>query len=65
MAIGMVAGLAIPGTAKENQLMGKARDSVLEKAQPGAQDTMQKAQVIAHGVLGTAKEGAQREGLTG
>ncbi len=63
-AAGTIVGLALPETEAENQLMGQARDTVVEKAQGVAQDTMQKAQSVARQATGAAKDAAQRQGLT-
>jgi uncharacterized protein YjbJ (UPF0337 family) len=63
-AAGAVAGMAIPETERENRLMGQARDTVVEKAQGVAQDTMGKAQSVAQQATDAAKDAAQRQGLT-
>lgn len=68
LAAGAVIGLSIPETDRENQLMGSARDSFMDKAQ----DTVQKAQTVAQRAAGAATEAAksaaqdeaQKQGLT-
>lgn len=65
LAAGLVAGMAIPETQKENQLMGSTRDSLVNKAQDVAQDTAQKVQSVAHEATKAAKDEAQDQGLTG
>ena len=47
LAAGALIGLSAPETQMENQLMGDARDSLVEKAQGVAEDTVQKAQDTA------------------
>lgn len=69
LALGAAVGLAIPETPPEHQLMGEARDTLMQKAQSSAQDTMQKVQDVAQKVgttaADTAKNEAQNAGLTG
>jgi ElaB/YqjD/DUF883 family membrane-anchored ribosome-binding protein len=69
LALGAAVGLAIPETPPENQFMGEARDTLVQKAQSTAQDTMQKVQDVAQKVgataADTAKDEAQNAGLTG
>lgn len=69
LALGAAVGLAIPETPPEHQLMGEARDTLMQKAQDTAQDTMQKVQGVAQKVgstaIDTAKDEAQQQGLTG
>lgn len=68
LALGTAVGLALPATRREHELMGEARDNLVEKVQGAAQDTMEKAQRVAEQVMDTAqstvKEAAQNEGLT-
>ncbi len=61
---GAAIGLAIPETSKEHEVMGEARDTVVEKAQEKAQEAQQKVQRVAEEVQGAAKEEAQNQGLT-
>jgi hypothetical protein len=69
LALGTAVGLAIPETEREHQLMGEARDSLVERAQSAAQDTIEKVQQVASDVLqsaeNTATEKARDVGLTG
>ncbi len=69
LAVGVAVGLAAPSTDLENQVMGEARDSVVQKAQDTAQETMHKVQHVAEQTANvtkeTAKQEAQKEGLTG
>jgi ElaB/YqjD/DUF883 family membrane-anchored ribosome-binding protein len=68
VALGLAVGLSLPETPVEDRLMGEARDSVMEKAQSAAQDTMQKvgqvAQQVQQSATDTAKDAAQKQGLT-
>ena len=68
LAVGVAVGLAAPSTDFENQMMGEARDSVVQKAQDTAQSTLHKVQHVAENTVDatkeTAKQEAQKEGLT-
>jgi ElaB/YqjD/DUF883 family membrane-anchored ribosome-binding protein len=64
VALGAVVGLAIPETEQENEWMGEARDTVVEKAQSVAQDTMQKVQGVAEQAGQAAQQAAREQGLT-
>jgi len=64
MTLGAALGMAIPGTRQEQQLMGEARDRLLEKAQQTTQEVAQKVQSVAHEAMDTAKEEARSQGLT-
>lgn len=61
---GAAVGLAIPETYKEHEVMGEARDNLVEKAQEKAQETQQKVQRVAEEAQSAAKEEAGNQGLT-
>lgn len=69
LAVGAAVGLAVPQTRRENELMGEARDNLVERAQSVAQDTMEKVQEVAGQAMEqaetTVKEQAREKGLTG
>lgn len=76
MALGVVAGLAAPVTDREVQLMGDARERVVDRVKDVANEAKDKAQHVADRVMGEAKQAAGRvvdeakraakdEGLTG
>jgi len=58
--VGGAVALALPETRREDQLLGKARDSVMGQAQEIKQETMEKVERVVEG----AKEDAQDKGLT-
>lgn len=64
LVLGAVIGMMLPATEKENQLMGKAHDTVMEKAGEAVQQTMDKVGNVAGEVTNTAKEEAKNQGLT-
>jgi len=61
LMIGAAFGLAVPETDRENELMGDARDSVVERAQSLARDAATNVQNAA----GTAVVDAAKKTLTG
>jgi ElaB/YqjD/DUF883 family membrane-anchored ribosome-binding protein len=67
-AIGLAAGLAIPETRQEQELMGAARDRLVERAKDVAAETKEKLQTVAERTIDQAKtaatDAAREEGLT-
>lgn len=63
-AVGVAVGLAVPETRREQQLMGGASSSLMDKAQTTAQETAQKVKRVAQEAQNTAQEEAQNQGLT-
>lgn len=61
---GAAVGLAIPETSREHEVMGEARDNLVEKAQEKAQEAQQKVQRVAEEVQSAAREEADNQGLT-
>lgn len=61
-------GFAVPESNYENQLLGKKRDELANRAQEAAQDLTQKvttvAQTVVQEAVETAKEEAKNQGLT-
>lgn len=64
VGVGAAVGLAIPETAKENEVMGEARDTVVEKAQEKAQEAQQKVQRVAEEAQSAVQQEAGNQGLT-
>ena len=66
LAVGLGAGvgLAVPQTTKEHEVMGEARDNLVETAQEKAQDAQEKVQRVAEEAQGAAQQEAQNQGLT-
>lgn len=64
LALGMVAGLAIPETRKESEVMGSARDRLVHKVRDVAEETKDKVERVVDQAQHTAKEAARQEGLT-
>jgi Protein of unknown function (DUF3618) len=64
LGLGAAVGLAAPRTQQESQLMGQARDRLLDTAQTVVQDTQQKVQRVAEEAQSAVKQEAQRQNLT-
>lgn len=57
IVVGSLAALALPGSQRENQLLGQARDSVVDQAQTSAGQVVDKVQHVA----GEAQEAVEKE----
>ena len=64
LVLGAVIGMMLPATEKENQILGKAHDTVMEKAGDVVQQTMDKVSNVAEEVTNTVKEETKNQGLT-
>jgi len=68
LAIGTAVGFSLPQTQRENELLGEARDTLIDQAQAVAQDTLEKVQQVAGDVMDqaqtTVQEKAKERGLT-
>lgn len=65
LGLGLVAGLAIPETEREQEWMGEARDSLIDRAQETAHDTIEKVQNVAEEAKDAAQREADQQGLSG
>jgi len=63
-ALGGAAALTIPETQRENQLMGEARENLIERAQTGAQDVVEKVQKVTEEAGEAAGKEARYQGLS-
>jgi ElaB/YqjD/DUF883 family membrane-anchored ribosome-binding protein len=67
LALGLAAGLAIPPTEKEIELVGNTGEQLVDKMRDVAEDTKEKVQQVAERVVSeaqsTAKDAAQEVGL--
>jgi uncharacterized protein YjbJ (UPF0337 family) len=59
VALGAAVGLAIPETPQEQQIMGEARDTLMDRAQQTVQETAQKVTTVAQEAASAAKDAAQ------
>jgi len=64
LAVGVIAGLAIPSTEKEDELMGETRDRLFEEVKETGQEVLEKGKHVAEAVADKVKQEAQSQGLT-
>jgi len=64
IAVGLVAGLLIPGTSRENEMLGETRDEMWQRAQEKGRGVLQKSRYVAEAAVETLKTEAQQQGLT-
>jgi ElaB/YqjD/DUF883 family membrane-anchored ribosome-binding protein len=64
LGVGAAVGLVVPETERENELMGDARDQLVDRAEGMAQETMGKVQQVAS-QTGDAVQQAVQESSTG
>ncbi len=55
LALGLTVGMMLPNTSQENQLMGAAHDTLMEKVQETTQQTFEKVQHVTEEVGNTTK----------
>jgi len=60
LAAGLVGGLALPSTRREDELIGPARDKIVDKAKDIGREVAQAGKEVARTVAQTAKEESQR-----
>jgi gas vesicle protein len=63
LAAGAVAGLLIPESRYEERKLGPARDRMLDQAREKGQETLRKAESVAHEAVESAKDEADKQGL--
>lgn len=64
LALGVVAGLMVPSTRKEDELMGETRDRLMERAREVGEEALDKGKQVASVAVDTLKEEAERQDLT-
>jgi hypothetical protein len=61
LALGAAVGMSVPETRPEHQLLGPARDNLVNKAQDATQDTVQRVQSGVREANDSAQDAAQNE----
>lgn len=61
LAVGAVVGMVLPGTEKENELLGSTRDNLIDDASAMAKQTLHRAQSVAEQTAQVAAKEAKRE----
>jgi hypothetical protein len=64
LVLGAFIGMMLPATEKENQIFGKAHDTVMEKAGEAVHQTLDKVGSVTDEAANTLKEEAKNQGLT-
>jgi ElaB/YqjD/DUF883 family membrane-anchored ribosome-binding protein len=68
MAVGVLAGLLLPATRREDEVLGEARDRKLDAARQAARETLEKGKHVARTAVESArqtvKEEAERQQIT-
>jgi len=64
LAVGVIAGLLIPETEKENELMGETRDQLFDEVKEAGQEVLEKGKHVAEAVADKVKDEVKSAGLT-
>jgi hypothetical protein len=64
LALGVIAGLSIPSTRKEDELMGETRDHLVDEVKEAGRETLDKTKHVAETVVDKVKNEAETQGLT-
>jgi hypothetical protein len=64
VAVGGAVALAAPETRRENELLGEARDTLIDRAQTSAQTAVEKVQRVVEEVGETVEKEAKYQGLS-
>jgi hypothetical protein len=65
VVLGAAIGMMVPETRQEHQMLGQARDNLMEKAGEAVQQTMGKVQRVAQEAGSAARQEAEEQGLAG
>lgn len=57
LAAGLLAGLVVPGTRREDELLGSTRDRLLDQARQRSRDAIDRGKEVAQGAVAVATEG--------
>ena len=64
LALGVLAGMLLPSTRKENELVGPARDRLVRRTREAADEAIYRGKHVAESVVEAARAEAQEQGLT-
>jgi vacuolar-type H+-ATPase subunit H len=64
VAVGLVAGLLIPSTRREDEMLGERRDEMVSRAQERGREVLEKGKQVAQTAVQTLKTEAEQQGLT-
>lgn len=64
LTLGVLAGLSLPATRKENELMGETRDKLVDRMEEAGREALEKGKQVAETAVETIKDEAESAGLT-
>jgi ElaB/YqjD/DUF883 family membrane-anchored ribosome-binding protein len=64
LALGVLAGLSLPSTRKEDELLGETRDKLVDRMEEVGREALDKGKQVAGTAVDTLKEEAENAGLT-
>jgi hypothetical protein len=64
LTLGVLAGLSLPSTRKENELMGETRDKLVDRIEEAGREALEKGKQVAETAVETIKDEAESAGLT-
>lgn len=64
LALGVLAGLTLPSTRKEDELLGETRDRLVDRIEEVGREALDKGKQVAGTAVDTLKEEAENAGLT-
>jgi len=64
LVLGVLAGMALPSTRREDELLGETRDRVVDRIEEVGREALDKGKQVAGTAVDTLKEEAQNAGLT-
>lgn len=64
LTLGVLAGLSLPSTRRENELMGETRDRLVDKIEEAGREALEKGKQVAETAVETIKDEAENAGLT-
>ncbi|HEX7860139.1 MAG TPA: DUF3618 domain-containing protein [Verrucomicrobiae bacterium] len=64
LAVGLLAGMLLPSTRREDELVGPTRDRIVNRTKDAAEDAMQRGKQVAQRAVEVARQQAQEQGLT-
>lgn len=64
LAVGLLVGLALPATRREDELLGDARDELLESARDAGREALDRGREVAATAVERVKESVREQELT-
>ncbi len=64
LAVGVLAGIALPATRREDELLGETRDDLLDSARTAGREALDKSKEAAREAVERVKESAREQELT-